>query len=169
MMVTDTSTAGWARPASRILVSRPALPPVTVAASTDSSIAFSVRTDDGDTVTIATHRSQDRSLTYGPDGESSFIGASTRDVEMRLEGELDRRELRDLRHLMQRIERVVQSFFAGHEAAMSHQSAQLTRHLGSLDAFQLEIERSMAVSMTRGVGASDPPTIEDPIAAPEIA
>jgi hypothetical protein len=139
--------------------------PFTLAASADTTMRLAVRTDDGDTVTLTAHRADEATLaTYGPDGGVRFNGSATREIGITVDGELDARELRDLRHLMHRIERVVQSFLAGHEAAMTHQADRLT-HLGSLDSFRFEMDRSRTVSLTAGATTPGPEPIEDPIAA----
>jgi hypothetical protein len=150
----------------RLVAGAPSDSPLTLAASTDTTLRLAVRTDDGDTVTLTAHRSVDATLaTYGPDGGFRFNGSSTSEIGITVEGELDRREVRDLRHLIHRIERVVASFLKGHEAAMTHQADRLT-HLGSLESFQFEMDRSRTVSLTPGVTTPAPEPIEDPVAVP---
>ncbi len=148
----------------------PSIPASTLQVSSEAEIHLEIRTHDGDVVSLTAHAARSLSLERGaPDGGPRLIAHEDQDVQVHVEGQLDRRELHDVRRLLRSIERLMASFFGGHETRAEHQAQRIAErfdHLRSLSAFRVELERDRSLTMTSGVNAPTPEPSQDPVAEP---
>lgn len=147
-----------------------------------SDVQLQVRTDDGDTVTLTVHAESDalalsyRSRTRGEDGASRtavrMAGVeTTREVSIEVQGSLDEEERAAIGALATRVQRAVESFFAGGAPiASALEGVEADPAMEPLAGFQLDVSRSQTLDVmmmrmrewTRGLAAAPEP-VEAPV------
>jgi hypothetical protein len=118
----------------------------------------------GDTVTISLGSEVDTSVAlYDRQGgahgfriaASSLVGSSRRDLEISVQGDLNERELSDIRHLLGRLGRVIRSFLRG-DLDVAAARAPGGDGLESLAGYSLSMERTTTLTMIRAAGRAPP-------------
>lgn len=162
--------------------STPARPPAALApspaaptwqVSSEAEMHLEIRTDDGDVVSLSAHAARSMSLASGGSADAGSSGRlvmhEDHDVQVHVEGHLDRREMHDIRRLLRRIERLMSSFFGGDTTRAEHQAQRIADrfdHLRSLAAFRVDLERDRSISLIQGVSTGAPEPSIDPVAEP---
>jgi hypothetical protein len=152
---------------------------VVVDAASTTDAAITIRTTDGDTVSISLETETDATCAFyrrsGPEGVMAGAALTTstrRDVAITVQGELDRNEISDIAHLLRRLGHAIRSLLGGRTNAALHQ-ATANGHTDSLAGFSLDVERTNSLTAvwatTSDAGAPAPsvrPATEIPLGPP---
>jgi hypothetical protein len=137
--------------------------------SQSQNTAVTLVTAEGDTVTLSSgSESQVQFETYNADGASvsSLSGEWSRSFSLSIEGDLNRKELRDIRKAVRTIEKVNRTLARGDADKAAEQAEKLQR-LDTITSLDAELMRTRQVTLETWTGNTPAQPIEPP-SQPEV-